>query len=65
MRIRRLKTDVVRKSANIPLRNRFCHLMRKNPMDIARKDALKLDFGRGLKVEFHGTEVTNDAGSLA
>ena len=34
-------------------------------MGEARKDALRLDFDRRLKLEFHGTKVTNDAGLLA
>ena len=34
-------------------------------MGEARKDALKLDFDRRLKLEFHGTKVTSDAGLLA
>ena len=34
-------------------------------MGEARKDALKLDFDHRLKLEFHGTKVTSDAGLLA
>jgi hypothetical protein len=33
-------------------------------MGEACKDALRLDFDRKLKLEFHGTEVTSDGGSL-
>ena len=33
-------------------------------MGEARKDALKLDFDRRLKLEFHGTKVTSDAERL-
>ncbi len=40
----------------------FDHLIRENPMGEVRKDALKLDFDRRLKFEFHGTKVTSDAG---
>ena len=43
----------------------FDHLIRENPMGEARKDTLKLDFDRRLKLEFHGTKVTSDAGLLA
>ena len=34
-------------------------------MGEARKDALRLDFDHRLKLEFHGTRVTSDAGLLA
>ena len=43
----------------------FNPMIRENPMGEARKDALKLDFDRRLKLEFHGTKVTSDAGLLA
>ena len=33
-------------------------------MGETRKDALKLDFNRKLKLEFHGTKVTSDGGLL-
>jgi len=34
----------------------FSHSLWENPMGEARKDALKLDFDRRLKLEFHGTK---------
>ncbi|MDP6096265.1 MAG: IS1380 family transposase, partial [Gammaproteobacteria bacterium] len=34
-------------------------------MGEACKDALRVNFDRELKVEFHGTKVTSDAGLLA
>jgi len=40
----------------------FDYSLRENPMGEARKDALKLDFDRRLKLEFHGIKVTSDAG---
>ena len=34
-------------------------------MGAERRDALRLDFNRKLKLEFHGTKVISDAGLLA
>jgi len=34
-------------------------------MGESRKDALRVDFDKKLKLEFHGTKVTSDAGLLA
>ena len=43
----------------------FSHSLRENSIGEACKDALKLDFDRRLKLEFHGTKVTSDAGLRA
>ena len=34
-------------------------------MGEGRKEALRVDFDRSVKVEFHGAKVTSDAGLLA
>jgi hypothetical protein len=43
----------------------FDHSLQGNPMGEACKDALRFDFDRRMKLEFHGTKVTSDAGLLA
>ncbi|MCX5634478.1 MAG: hypothetical protein NTW55_01355 [Planctomycetota bacterium] len=37
----------------------------ENPIGERRKDALRVNFGQKLKLDFHGTKVTSDTGSLA
>jgi len=34
----------------------------ENPMGESKKDALRVNFDRKLKLEFHGVKVTSDAG---
>jgi hypothetical protein len=41
-----------------------CCFNLENPMGESRKDALRVNCDRKLKLEFHGIKVTSDAGSL-
>jgi len=43
----------------------FSHSLRENLMGEARKDALRLDFDRRLKLEFHGTKVGGNSRAVS
>ena len=37
----------------------FNYQMRENPMGESKKDAIRVNFNKKLKLEFHGTKVTS------
>ena len=38
----------------------FNYQMQENPMGESKKDALRVNFNKKLKLEFHGVKVTSD-----